>query len=76
MDLYTKIDNINLLDFEEHFSLFQTISNAVNSNDNDERTVGRHHLIRIIDVWEKVPTELNLRPPGYELGGKDFRLFT
>lgn len=58
VDFSTKIENITLLDSEEHFSLFQAISNAVNSKDSTERTAGRCHLIQIIDAWEKVPTEL------------------
>ena len=33
MDLFQRIDNIVLLETEDHFELFRSISNAINSND-------------------------------------------
>ena len=56
MNLYEKIQNISLLDNENHFCLFQEISNAINSSDESLKRAGREHLINIIDVWNQVPT--------------------
>ena len=56
MDLFQQIDNIALLEPSNHFDLFQAVSNALNSSDSDAQTVGRNHLIRVIDMWENVPT--------------------
>ena len=56
MNLYEKIHNISLLDYENHFCLFQEISNAINSSDESLKRAGREHLINIIDVWNQVPT--------------------
>ncbi|MBR2455139.1 MAG: DEAD/DEAH box helicase [Clostridia bacterium] len=58
MDLFLKIENINLLEMDEHFELFSLISSAVNSNDENEQSAGRNYLIKIVDVWERVPTGL------------------
>lgn len=57
MDLFRKIENIGLLEAIEHFELFRTISNAVNSNDSELQSAGRNYLIKIVDVWERVPSE-------------------
>lgn len=56
MDLFKKIDNIALLDTAEHFELFRSISSAINSSDSSLQNAGRNHLIKIVDVWELVPT--------------------
>ena len=58
MDLFQRIDNIALLETEDHFELFRSISNAINSNDVSLQNAGRNHLIKIVDVWERVPTTL------------------
>ena len=56
MDLFKKIDNIAMLDTAEHFELFRSISSAINSSDSSLQNAGRNHLIKIVDVWELVPT--------------------
>ena len=58
MDLFQRIENISLLEPADHFELFQSIANAINSTDCGIQTVGRNHLIKVIDVWAKVPTVL------------------
>lgn len=58
MDLFQQIDNIALLKPSNHFDLFQAVSNALNSTDSDTQTMGRNHLIKVIDVWENVPTTI------------------
>lgn len=56
MDLFQQIDNISLLEPSNQFDLFQAVSNAINSSDANTQTVGRNHLIKVIDTWENVPT--------------------
>lgn len=51
------IENISLLNFEEQFNLFKRVAELINSSDQTEKTQGRNYLIRIIDVWEYVPTD-------------------
>ena len=51
MDLFHRIENISLLEPADHFELFQSIANAINSTDCGIQTVGRNHLIKVIDVW-------------------------
>ncbi|WP_298033996.1 DEAD/DEAH box helicase [uncultured Dysosmobacter sp.] len=58
MDFFHRIDNIALLDPIDHFELFQSISNALNSRNPETQATGRNHLIKVIDVWESVPTTL------------------
>lgn len=58
MDLFQKIENISLLEPAGHFELFQAIANAVNSTDSSAQNDGRNHLIKVIDVWEQVPTAM------------------
>ena len=58
MDLFQRIENIALLEPEDHFELFQAIANAINSTDSSAQTTGRNHLIKIIDVWNQVPTAM------------------
>lgn len=58
MDLFHKIENISLLDTIEHFELFRSISTAINSSDTSLQLEGRNHLIKVVDMWEKVPTFL------------------
>ncbi len=58
MDLFQKIENISILETTEHFDLFRSICNALNSSDDNLKNVGRNHLIKVVDVWERVPTEL------------------
>lgn len=58
MDLFQKIENIVLLEPEDHFELFQEIANAINSTDFSAQTDGRNHLIKVIDVWNQVPTTM------------------
>ena len=58
MDLFNKIRNISLLDYEEHFQLFQAVSNAINSIDESIQKSGRDYLINLIDVWNQVPTAI------------------
>lgn len=48
--------NIELLSFEEHFDLFQKITNLINSTNKEENAQGRNCLIKIIDAWDNVPT--------------------
>lgn len=56
MDLFSKIENIDFLETSEHFELFQNISNALNADDNLLQSAGRNYLIKVIDIWERVPT--------------------
>jgi superfamily II DNA/RNA helicase len=56
MELFQKIENISLLEPAGHFELFQAIANAVNSTDSSVQNDGRNHLIKVIDVWEQIPT--------------------
>ena len=58
MDFFQQIDNIALLEPAAHFELFRSISNALNSKDSGIQAVGRNHLIKVIDVWEDVPSTL------------------
>ena len=58
MDLFRKIDNIALLEPSDHFDLFQSVANALTSRDPETQGEGRNHLIKVIDVWETVPTAL------------------
>lgn len=58
MDFFQQIDNIALLELAAHFELFRSISNALNSKDSGIQAVGRNHLIKVIDVWEDVPSTL------------------
>lgn len=58
MDLFQRIENIALLEPADHFELFQTIANAINSTDCSAQTDGRNHLIKVIDVWNQVPTTM------------------
>lgn len=58
MNLYDKIHNISLLDNEDHFLIFQEISIAINSSDEETQKIGRDHLIAIIDVWDQIPTSI------------------
>lgn len=58
MDLFQRIENIALLEPADHFELFQAIANAINSTDCSAQTDGRNHLIKVIDVWNQVPTTM------------------
>lgn len=58
MDLFKKIESIDILETAEHFELFRSICNAVNSNDINLQNTGRNHLIKVVDIWEQVPTAL------------------
>ena len=58
MDFFQQIANIALLEPADHFELFQSISCALNSNSPETQAIGRNHLIKIIDVWDTVPTAL------------------
>ena len=58
MDLFQRIENITLLEPADHFELFQAIANAINSTDCSAQTDGRNHLIKVIDVWNQVPTTM------------------
>lgn len=54
------IENIALLNFEEQFNLFKEVAKLVNSSDENEQMQGRNFLIKIIDVWERVPTQYKM----------------
>ena len=56
MELLERIKALSVLDFDGHFSLFQEVSNLLNSSDDSNQKQGRDCLIRIIDVWEQIPT--------------------
>lgn len=58
MDLFQRIENIAFLEPAVHFELFQAIANAINSTDCSVQTAGRNHLIKVIDVWDQVPTAM------------------
>lgn len=58
MDLFQRIENIALLEPADHFELFQAIANAINATDCSAQTDGRNHLIKVIDVWNQVPTSM------------------
>lgn len=58
MDFFQQIDNIAVLEPADHFDLFQSVSNALNSNIPEIQSIGRNYLIKVIDVWETVPTTL------------------
>ena len=58
MDLFQKIENISLLEPASHFELFQAITNAVNSTDSSTQNDGRNHLIKVIDIWDQIPTAM------------------
>lgn len=54
------IENIALLNFEEQFNLFKEVAQLVNSSDENKQTQGRNYLIKIIDVWERVPKQYKM----------------
>ena len=56
MELLERIKALSVLDFDGHFSLFQEVSNLLNSSDDSNQKQGRDCLIRIIDAWEQIPT--------------------
>ena len=56
MELLERIKALSVLDFDGHFSLFQEVSNLLNSSDDSNQRQGRDCLIRIIDAWEQIPT--------------------
>lgn len=58
MDLFQKIKNMALLDDAAQFELFQAITNAINSDDPSQQERGRSYLIKVIDVWENVPSHI------------------
>lgn len=58
MDLFQRIENIALLEPADHFELFQAIANAINLTDCSAQTDGRNHLIKVIDVWNQIPTTM------------------
>lgn len=58
MDLFQKIKNMALLDDAAQFELFQAVTNAINSDDPSQQERGRSYLIKVIDVWENVPSHI------------------
>ena len=58
MDYFQMINNIALLDDSDQFDLFQSVANAINSSDPLQQENGRNHLIKVIDVWNLVPSHI------------------
>ncbi len=58
MDLSGKIRYLSILDSSDHFTLFQEITNEINSHEQSIQACGRDHLIQVIDAWEQIPTSI------------------
>ena len=54
---YSIIENIGLLDLNRHFELFSSVSKLINSPNTSDQKLGRKALIRILDVWDSIPSE-------------------
>ena len=53
MDFFQQIDNIAVLESADHFDLFQSVSNALNSSDSRTQAIGRNHLIKAYTASRK-----------------------
>ncbi len=60
MSIYKAIENIDLLEYSQQFALFSDVANAIYSNEKTTQLQGRNSLIKVIDLWGKVPNSMKL----------------
>lgn len=58
MSIYKAIENIDLLEYSQQFALFSDVANAIYSTEKTTQLQGRNSLIKVIDLWGKVPNSM------------------